>query len=205
MYQIHTTPGFIIDSKPYGEAGKLLSIFTRDLGLVTATAQGIRFEKSKLRYHAQDYSMGMFSLVRGKEFWRLTSAASDSGNSAVGDLKIGNSKGQSELIARLAFLLKRFLNGEERHSELFEVVESGLDFLKKENGNLKGEELKTLESVLVLRILDQLGYIGNIGHLSSIEGEIKTSPLSLKLLQDAAANRSRLNQHINQALKESHL
>jgi recombinational DNA repair protein (RecF pathway) len=74
MYTIHTTPGFIIGSRPSGEAGKLLSIFTQDLGLIRATAQGIRFEKSKLRPFIQDYSVGIFSFVRGKEFWRLTSA-----------------------------------------------------------------------------------------------------------------------------------
>ena len=74
MHPIHTTPGFIIGSRPSGEAGKMISIFTRDLGLVFASAQGIRFEKSKLRPFTQDYSFGQFSFVRGKEYWRLTSA-----------------------------------------------------------------------------------------------------------------------------------
>ena len=76
MHPIHTTPGLIIHSRPYGEAGKLLSIFTRDFGLVLANAQGIRLEKSKLRPFIQDYSFGIFSLVKGKELWRLTSAQS---------------------------------------------------------------------------------------------------------------------------------
>ena len=79
MHPIHTTPGFIIDSRPYGEAGKLISIFTRDFGLVTASASGIRFERSKLRYHSQDYSFGSFSLVCGKELWRLTNASEGTG------------------------------------------------------------------------------------------------------------------------------
>src|SRR3989338_4347951 len=74
MNPIHTTPGFIIASRPYGETGKILSIFTRDIGLVGAVAQGIRLEKSKLRYHTQDYSFGTFSFVRGRELWRLTDA-----------------------------------------------------------------------------------------------------------------------------------
>jgi hypothetical protein len=30
-----------------------------------------------LRYHSQDYSFGSFSLVRGKELWRLTNASED--------------------------------------------------------------------------------------------------------------------------------
>ena len=50
MHPIHTTPGFIIASRPYGETGKILSIFTRDIGLVGAVAQGIPFEKTKIRY-----------------------------------------------------------------------------------------------------------------------------------------------------------
>ena len=60
MHPIHTTLGFVINSRPYGEAGKLLSIFTRDFGLVLANAQGIRLEKSKLRPFIQDYSFGYF-------------------------------------------------------------------------------------------------------------------------------------------------
>jgi hypothetical protein len=51
MHSIHTTVGFIIDSRPYSEAGK-----------------------SKLRYFSQIYSFGNFSFVKGKEYWRLTNA-----------------------------------------------------------------------------------------------------------------------------------
>src|SRR4051812_13786640 len=111
MHAIHTTPGFVIDSRPYGEAGKILSIFTQDLGLVSAIAQGIRLEKSKLRYYVQNYSFARYSLVRGKEFWRLTSAAeSEEGT------------WNAELVAKIAALLKRLLQGEEPHPELFELV-----------------------------------------------------------------------------------
>ena len=53
----------------------MISIFTRDLGLVFASAQGIRFEKSKLRPFTRDYSFGQFSFVKGKEYWRLTGAS----------------------------------------------------------------------------------------------------------------------------------
>jgi hypothetical protein len=75
VHHVHTTDGFTIGSKPYGEAGKIVFIYTRDLGFLTAIAQGIRLEKSKLRYSIRDYGFASFSLVHGKEFWRIVGAS----------------------------------------------------------------------------------------------------------------------------------
>lgn len=193
MYAIHTTPGFVIDSRPHGEAGKLLSIFTRDYGLVFASAQGIRLEKSKLRYYTQDYSLGIFSLVRGKEFWRLTSAQHNGEVSVPAQI--------SPLQARLALLLKRLLHGEEPHAELFEIVESCTNFLNK-NESISEEQLKTLESVTVLRMLHALGYIGKDPELSEV---VSSHTFDLNMLDIYAGKRASINQHINKALRESHL
>jgi len=197
MYAIHTTPGFVIDSRPHGEAGKLLSIFTRDYGLVFASAQGIRLEKSKLRYYTQDYSLGTFSLVRGKEFWRLTSAMSDTDPQTERMPRIEAQR----LIARLALLLKRLLHGEEPHPELFEIVESCTDFLNK-NESALDEQLKNLESITVLRMLHALGYIGKDAELAELTN---SRGLDTALLDSHAGKRAAMNQHINKALRESHL
>lgn len=202
MYAIHTTSGFIIDSRSHGEAGKLLSIFTRDYGLVLATAQGIRLEKSKLRYYTQDYSFGNYSLVRGKEFWRLTSAQESlhrgptSISAPRSDLHFGSS-----LIARLALLLRRLLHGEEPHEELFQVIETCVDFLNR-NETLSAEQLKTLESITVLRMLHALGYIGKDAELNEIKD---SNMVTVEMLDSLAGKRAAMNQHINKALRESHL
>lgn len=200
MYAIHTTPGFILDSRPYGEADKLLSIFTRDFGLVTATAQGIRFEKSKLRYFCQDYSFGTFSLVRGKEFWRLTSAASDIADSTESaNLSKLSTPSRNSLIARMALLLRRLLHGEEANPDLFEALFAAQRFLM--STDLTEEQGKALESITVLRIMHHLGYVGGDAALRPFIDE----PLSSELLQAAGAQRAAINAHINKALKESHL
>jgi DNA repair protein RecO len=201
MYAIHTSPGFIIDSRPFGEAGKLLSIFTRDFGLVRAAAQGIRLEKSKLRYYAQDYFLGTFSLVRGKEFWRLTSAQAAQGTQEIRNMKYEVGHKSQELIARVASLLKRLLQGEEAHPELFECVQACMTFLS-EMPNLTEEQLKTLESITVLRILKTLGYIGND---TSLNGEFESRQLSPEVLNSLVPKRTLMNKHINKALEESHL
>ncbi|MFA6404918.1 MAG: recombination protein O N-terminal domain-containing protein [Candidatus Paceibacterota bacterium] len=74
MHNIYTTSGFVIGSSLYGEADKMLFVFTRDFGLVNVIAKGIRLGKSKLRFCVQDYSLGIYSLVRGRDIWRLTDA-----------------------------------------------------------------------------------------------------------------------------------
>ncbi|MEN9912727.1 MAG: hypothetical protein RLY66_135 [Candidatus Parcubacteria bacterium] len=191
MYAIHTTPGFIIESRPKGEAGKLLYIFTRELGLIMASAQGIRLEKSKLRYHAQEFSLGEFSFVRGKEFWRMTNAQ-----------KAENSI--SEIIPRIALILRRLLHGEEAHQELFDHVQESFSFIEESKGStvLTEEHLKTLESLIVFRIVHLLGYVGND---KEVEQDMVTGPLSIKLLDSAMGQRTALNKHINKALRESQL
>ncbi len=191
VHAIHTTPGFVIDSRPYGEAGKILSIFTQDLGLVSAIAQGIRLEKSKLRYYVQNYSFAKYSLVRGKEFWRLTSASDETTASSAA----------SVLIAKIAALLRRLLQGEDPHPELFELVTSCAAFLRSSPG-LTEEQGRSLESLVVLRILHTLGYIGNEPAFAAF---IDALEINIPILDQVTSIRQTVNRHINTALKESQL
>lgn len=192
MYAVHTTPGFIVESRPRGDAGKSIFIFTRDLGLVMASAQGIRLEKSKLRYHAQDYALGIFSLVKGKEFWRLTSAqpsAEPAPPNAV----------YSYISSRLATLLRRLVPGEEPHPELFGLVEACLRFAQRA-GELDAQRLQAFESVAVFCALRALGYIPSTPTLGPV-----APPASLADIDAAIGQRPALNGYINTALRESHL
>jgi len=220
MHAIHTTPGLIIDSRSYGEADKMLSILTRDFGLVTVVAQGIRLERSKLRYFAQDRSFGLYSLVRGKELWRLTSAQ---------PLEPGLSLAGSELFARVAMLLKRLLQGEDPNPDLYDEIEAAARFMatarfvttsphgsvaipKGSGADAGGNDApptpmptahaQAFESVIVLRILDALGYIGDD---PSLKGFLGSTPYSADMLGQAARSLKAINAHINKALKESHL
>ena len=135
-YAVYSTRGWILGSAPSGEASKIYLLYTEDFGLIHARAQSVRLLSSKLRYSLEDYSFGTFSLVRGKEVWRLTGSE----RSAVprGDLLIR---------ARILNLVKRLVQGEERNDELFAAL---LGFQEK------GE---TREAVILSRILGALGYL----------------------------------------------
>lgn len=156
-----------------------------------ASAQGIRLEKSKLRYHSQEFSLGEFSFVRGKEFWRMTNAQ-----------KAENPT--SDIIPRIALILRRLLHGEEAHQELFDHIQESFLFIES-LGNpsvLTDEQMKTLESLIVFRIMHLLGYVGAD---KGVGRDVVIAPLSIELLSTAAEHRTSLNRHINKALRESQL
>ena len=214
MHAIYTTPGFIIGSGQYGEAGKLISIFTRDLGLVKVVAQGIRFEKSKLRYHTKDYSFGIFSLVRGKEVWRLTSAQALLASSLSTPISSQNIfvTNNEAFWARIALLLRRFLQGEEANEKLFETISACNIFLVSfgQTGDVDGlssvpdndSHMEIVESLLVIRIMHTLGYIGDDKDIHAV---IYSNDFTHGIIESASRKKHLINQHINKALMESHL
>lgn len=132
-YTVYTTEGFILSTSPQGEANRLYRIFTREFGLVIATAQGVRLGKSKLKGHLTEFSLTSVSLVKGKEFWRITSAQTLEKNKSI-------------LYVQILTVLKRMLQGEGEHRELF-------DFLRKKLGG------DIDETEVMLEILVHLGYL----------------------------------------------
>lgn len=193
MHHIHHTEGLILGSRNYGEAGKYYSIFTRDLGMVHASAQGVRKISSKLRFVLQDFAYVKIDFVRGKDFWRLTSASKTN--------KLENISKRPEtfkVFANISVLLKRLLAGEYPNESLFDDLLRGLFVLEKvETKN----ELQNVETIIVLRVLNNLGYIGGNETLKNL---IK-SPFEEGLIFEVSKSRTKILSEINKALKETHL
>ncbi len=193
MHHIYHTEGIILGSRNFGEAGRYFHIFTRDLGMVYGSAQGVRKLSSKLRYVLQDFSCVKVDLVKGKDFWRVTSA---SGTDRLA--KLTKDPKSFEVFANIARLLRRLLSGEEPNENLFTDIMGGLSLLE----GAKGEaDLRNIEAVIVLRILHSLGYIGG----SEKVQEMVQSPFGAELVLEAYKNRQEVMQEINKALKETHL
>jgi len=191
MHTIHHTEGFILKSANFGEANKYFFIFTAELGFIKVAAQGVRLLKSKLRYNLEDYSFGRFSLVRGREVWRLTSAEKIDG------------LGESEkllLLVRIFSLLLRLLHGEEKNSLLFDSLKEGFKFLKE--NKFDENKLIDFECIMALRILSALGYIGKLADFE----QFTASPyFTSDLLTAMSALKTRAILEINKSLHETHL
>lgn len=195
-HTLYTTEGFVLDSRNSGEANKLLYILTRDLGLVMGAAQGARHLKSKLRYHMQPLTFGEYSLVRGREIWRIT-GAKESDNAFRG---IKENREYFLLYARILHVLKRLLSGEEKHAELFDELYNAFYYL--ESNTLEGEDLQAFENILVLRILSHLGYVR--GH-SNLKQFIGVNEWNNGILEVARGYKTELVREINSSLKASQL
>jgi len=199
MHHIYHTEGIILGSKNYGETGKYYFIFTRDLGMIYASAQGVRKIASKLRFILQDFSYIKVDLVQGKDFWRVTSASK---TNMLGGLT--KNPGTFEVVFNVAKLLKRLLAGVEPNQALFSDLINGLAILSAEGGPASGWEksdLRNIEVIIVLRILNNLGYIGDNEVLQNL---IK-SPFEENLIFEVSKSRPQVLNQINKALKETHL
>lgn len=193
MHHIYHTEGIILGSKNYGEAGKYYSIFTRDLGMVYASAQGVRKMSSKLRFILQDFSYLKIDLVQGKDFWRVISA------SKTNKLEQLSRNSQTlKIFFNITNLLKRLLTGVEKNELLFSDLVNGLSILEKGETS---EDLQNIEIIIVLRILNNLGYIGG----DEILQNLIRSPFEENLIFEATKKRRRILSQINKALKETHL
>lgn len=193
MHHIYHTEGIILGSKNFGECGKYYSIFTHDLGMIYASAQGVRKICSKLRFVLQDFAYLKIDLVQGKDFWRVTNASKTN--------KLEQITKQSEtfeVFCNVANLLKRLLAGVECNEALFIDLINGLSIL--ENSKTK-EDLRNIEAIIVLRILNNLGYIGGNEMLQNL---VK-SPFEPNLIFEVSKSRTEVLHQINKALKETHL
>lgn len=192
MHHIYHTEGIILGSGDFGETGKYYSIFTRDLGMIYASAQGVRKMSSKLRFILQDFSYLKIDLVRGKDFWRITSA------SKTNKLEKLSQPETFEVFINISKLLKRLLAGEDPNRDLFMDLINGLSVLEKSK---TPEELRNVEAIIVLRVLNNLGYIGG----NEILKDFIKSPFEEDLVFKASENRTKILHQINKALKETHL
>lgn len=113
-----------------GESDRIYNILTRDLGKLQARAVGVRKGDSKLRGNLEPMSLSTVSFVKGKEFWRITSAQL--------------LRGTPLSMVKPLSLINQLVQGEEAHQELFDAVEKFID---------------ADETTLVSQILFHLGYL----------------------------------------------
>jgi recombinational DNA repair protein (RecF pathway) len=147
MRHKYPTEAIVLSRSPIAEASALLTLLTRDVGLVRARAQGVRMPGAKLSGALATLAAADVVLVAGKEGWRVSGAVLR--ESWFQKL----SHAARERAGRIATLLLRLVHGEAPESTLFDTFDAYLAAL----ATYPEERHDALETLAALRLLFILG------------------------------------------------
>lgn len=157
MRHKYVTRALVLQRMPIRESAALVTLLTRDLGLVRARAEGLRKPGAKLASALQTLFESEATLVRGKDGWRLA------GSVATEDWFAKLDRAQRLRAGRIASLLLRLVHGEASDASLFDTYAA---FLAELPGATE-EQQDLMECLAALRILKALGL--DAGPLPDIE------------------------------------
>ena len=146
-YKTYITEALVCGASDANTADRSFLLFTRDAGMLYASAKSVRKEESKHRYALQECSHAKVTLVRGKSGWKVTGAEPIQNFYSRTETREVRSFLRSTIL-----LLRRVMHGETPHPEVFDDVISACE---------KAHDYPhtRLESILALRMLSTLGYI----------------------------------------------
>lgn len=146
-YQTYITEALICGSRPSNTSDRSYLLFTREAGMLYATAKSVREERSKQRFALQEFSYIRATLIHGKGGWRIAGV-----EPIISIYARAETREARTLIRNIIRLLRRTMHGETPHEVMFDDVMAILT-------NPGTEHLISLEQVLSLRILHALGYV----------------------------------------------
>ncbi|OGF95635.1 DNA repair protein RecO [Candidatus Giovannonibacteria bacterium RIFCSPLOWO2_12_43_8] len=121
---LYQTEGIILNSQDQGEADKVLTIYTKEFGMMRLFARGTRRSSSKLNKFLNLFTYGKFGFVSGRDSWHLIDAE---------DLHHFDGEEKIISLGRVSNFLQRFCRGEGKDRELWNAfiffIESGDELL----------------------------------------------------------------------------
>lgn len=194
-HDLTITRAFVLRSYDVSEASRMLDLYTEKLGLVSARAQGVRLQKSKMKYSLQPLTHTYVSLIRGKEYYRIVNSQESEDFS-----KVFKNKKSRMLVARTFNLMSRLISGQEPNKDLFEHIYKTFNFINTKN--LSDSQLDNLEVVIDLNILHLLGYLPEGERLKTF---VTFGELSESILDDVVSVRNEAVFAIKRSFDESQL
>ncbi len=125
---IFTTQGLVIKEKVKGESDRLLTIFTKEYGILNAYATGSKSIKSKRQAGCSLLTYSSFTISRKGEFYRITEAEPISSFFTMGmDIEI------LSLCQYFCELSNVFVDRMNPNEEFLRLILNSMHFLTKEN------------------------------------------------------------------------
>lgn len=107
----------IIGRRNYGEADRILTIFTESHGKITVRAKGVRLGKSKRRGHIELFNTIKAQIIESRGFPVLAQTELTEDRSSIkSDIKL------LRIAYHLAELVSRLTPDNEKHQEIFDLL-----------------------------------------------------------------------------------
>ncbi len=187
MHKLYTTSAFVLHSFQHGESNRVYKLFTRDIGLLYAHAQGVRELKSRNKYALKIGQFTEVTLVKGRTTWRITGAQNHYDENKLCKDYINRKK--------VFNLIGKLLGVEDKSKEIFDVLYYG-DMAFYKHGDSHAD---LIEIILVLRLLYKLGFLSD----ESISNYVEGYSISLNLLEKVRQNKKEFLEKINNSLSEA--
>jgi DNA repair protein RecO (recombination protein O) len=143
----YSSEGIILKRSNFGEADRILTVFSKRYGKITLLAKGIRKLGSRKRGHLEIFSKVKFSAVAGTGFDILTEAEAISNFT-----KLRLNLNRVTLAYYFCEVLHKITKEDEKHDELFELLGKSLKELET------AKNLKVLRKDFIVNLLIELGY-----------------------------------------------
>lgn len=165
----------IIQHSDWGEADRLVTLFSRELGKVRAIAKGIRKPRSRKAGHLEPFTRSSLLLARGRNLFILTQAEAIETYSVIKDDLI-----QLGYASYLVELLTSFTYEEEENPSLYRLLSNSLSRLNR------GDDPKKVIRYYEIRLLDLVGYRPQLFTCTQCEAQIQAEDQFFSALQGGA-------------------
>lgn len=143
----YSEEGIVLGRKNYGEADRILSVYSKNHGRITLIAKGIRRPKSRKRGHLEIFSLFNFQAATGRGIDLMTEV-----EIADDFQEIRKSLPKVSLAYYFCEVVGKITHEQEQNTDLFELILNNLNKLKTQ------KELKRLRLDFVENLLTLMGY-----------------------------------------------
>ena len=162
--RLYRTDAIVLKRRDYGEADRLLTVFTPARGKLILLAKGVRKTKSRKAGHVELFTHSTFLVARGRT-WDLVTQAEI----------IESFRAVREDLLRTAYayyagdLLDGFTEEQDAHPPLFDLLRVTLDRL----GDVDNQRLDLLARFFELRLLGLAGYQPQFFHCVACQDRLE--------------------------------
>ncbi|MGD2159355.1 MAG: DNA repair protein RecO [Anaerolineales bacterium] len=154
--------GIVLGYSDFGEADRLLSLYTRQLGKVKAIAKGVRKPHSRKAGHVEPFTRSSMQLARGRDLFILTQA-----ETVEAHLPLREDLVILGYAAYVVELLDRFSYEEGENRSLYHLLADTLARLSQ------GEAPQRVVRYYEFRLLDLVGFRPELKNCTQCKEEIK--------------------------------